>query len=285
LHQWAAVVVAAAVMGCGSSVIVTGEQSDSSDGGAPPDGPPDVEPPPPPPPPPPPIACGGSERHVDVQLVGDPAKGCSYGSASGSLIGFAPLQAADGIAITLELCAGNETCPCTIEVAGVGADLVNAYPQQPSLFGPVSAHVQPHRVELYEASFCATCTECPCPAPLPLLYAAEGTPPLAEPSAAHPLIIEIADQVCQDNSQGCSSVAQRLQASAHYFALGGGYQDLGPTEVSDPIEEGGMGQVGTAMLRLEVLRASGRSASCAGASPDLTMGSAAWVVRPVFGAL
>ncbi len=280
LHQWAAVMIAAALMGCGSSVIVAGEQTESNEGGAPPDGPPDIEPPPPPPP----ITCGGSERHVDVQLVGDQSTGCSYGTMAGSITSIAPLEAADGIRVTLELCFGNESCPCAIEVAGVGADLAQAYPQ-PMPMGPVVVHVEPQRIELYSSPICPACVGCPCPASLPLLYAAEGTPPLAEPSAAHPLIVEIADQICQDTSEGCTSVAQRLQATAHHFDVNGTYPDLGPVDVSDAIEEGAKGQVGYTLLGLRVLRTSGRSAGCPGASPDLAIGTAAWVVHPVPGEL
>jgi len=274
LRPWAALLITAFTWGCGSSVVVAGEHMNGDEGGAPPDGPPGVDPPPP-------VVCGGSEAHIDVQIDGAVEMGCGYGSLSGQLTALTALPATDGLRWTMDLCPGSESCVCTIEVAGVGADLADLLAPF-ALVGHVVVTAGPHRLEVYQDAICPACVNCPCPAPLPLFYAAEGAPPLDEPSAAHPLVVEVVDQPCLETQDGCTTAAQRLAASAYHFDLNLGIAGEEPTHVSEPIAEGAAGPVGEGPVRLNVLRASGRSAGCQGATDQLAIGTAAWVVHGAY---
>ena len=255
-----ALVALAALSACNASVTVLDER-DEEPISLPDDDPPSA----------PSAQCSDNRAHLTVELEGS-ARSCRFGQGFSAVVeSVEPLGSAGVRMVTNSGYPPSPAYRCTIDVHGIDPRIAEALaPLVPNAM--ISGGIAPDRIDLYLPVACDLCVGCPCPAPLPVLFAAEASVDEPVVSITKTAVVERAADVCSDATAGCTSAAYRVRATVHAIDLGAPTAPRvlarGEAQESETIELVGLAS------RLHVARASGRSPGCAGSEPSLELGTA-----------
>jgi hypothetical protein len=244
------------MIACGSEVKIVAGDDDAPEIPADPSPPEPVDVPQPDP-----VTCGEAHGGLTVTVEGS---GCAYGVGVLDGATIEPLPAVDGVVVL--------ATECTVTVTGIGSDIAD----QIELNGEsLQYRLEPRWIELYPLQICPFCVGCPCPHPMPIVFAGDGdTAPLDD--LPRPVRLERGAQTCSAPDAGCPWEAYELDFSAYQMDSTIGYAEslLGAVSLAEADESA----IAGTNLRARVLRANGPGPTCTAQGA----GEAAWAVyRPV----